>query len=186
MNPIDLIPGAQQAYNYVLGKLAAFYVLGTQQIPAWASGASVVEQRATTNGLTSLANQARATRGQVATLGGSWQSLSSRLQDVKDAIYGPSGATVNQASVLSAAKLGAIIVAAGLLGAFFIGSSATEKLVQKMVNDAVSSGVMTPEEAARILRGGGIGGALGSLSNTVIVVALVGAAVYFLPRRRVG
>ena len=70
MNPIDLFPGGRTAYNYVLGKLAEFYVIGRQRVPSWTAGVARIDGEAKKRGLTTLSEQSADVKADVASLGG--------------------------------------------------------------------------------------------------------------------
>lgn len=180
---IDSIPGARAAYDYVLGKLAEFYVIGTQRVPSWRSGAQRIEQMAQQRGLTTLAAKAGDARVDVGGLSGSFQSLAARIDQVRAMLYGPDGSTVRQASVLTGGQIVVLLSVAGLLLTFFVQSGRVESKVSTMVNQAVADGLLTPTQAAAILRGGGLGGALDRLGTTALVLGAL-AGLWFFTRRR--
>ena len=184
---LDYIPGARTAYNYLVSKAAEFYLIGTSKIPAWERTTAVLMPRITASGDTSLKTKLQSVTTGTIDLKGAWTSLETRVTDMlaklKSVGLGE-GEGLGNPVMIPVALAVALVTLVGGLYIFFGSASRNEAKVRDLVNEAVAKGILTTQEAASLLREGSTGSGLASLGGGLGLVALVAAAIYFLPRRR--
>lgn len=184
---LDYIPGARSAYNYLVTKAAEFYLVGTQKIPTWERALGVLQPRVSGSNDTSLKTKLSQVTQRTVDLKGSWASLEAR---VTKALNDLKALGLGDGEGLGAPVMIPVALAVGLVGLvggmyiFFSASSRNESSVRDLINEAVSKGLLTTQEAARLLREGNDGFGLGALGGGLGLLALAAAAIYFIPRRR--
>lgn len=184
---LDYIPGARTAYNYLVAKAAEFYLVGTQKIPTWERATAVLQPRITASNDTSLKTKLTNVTQRTIDLKGSWASLEARVTDMLNKLKQVGlgeGEGLGNPVMIPVALAVALITLVGGMYLFFGATSKNESAVRDLVNEAVAKGIITTQEATRLLREGGVGSGLGSLGGGLGLVAIVAAAIYFLPRRR--
>jgi hypothetical protein len=184
---LDYIPGARTAYNYLVSKVVAFYLVGTQKIPAWERTTAVLAPKIQQSGDTTLKARLTAVTKQTVDLKGGWTSLETRVTDMISklrAVGLGDGEGLGVAVAIPVALAVALITLVGGLYIFFGATSKNEAAVRDLVNHAVKAGIITTQEASRLLREGGVGGGLSSLGGGLGLLAIAAAAIYFIPRRK--
>lgn len=177
---LDYVPGAREAYNYVVGKLAEFHVVGLQKLPGYERLLSAIGSRVRSSGdpvLNALYDDAQTATGVVRQ---KFNELEPRIRSLVSQ-FSSSGLGVLPLATLLAIAATIVAVAAAMY-LFFGADAQNEDAVRKLVERAVATGVISEAEATRILRSGG--STFGSLGTGLTTIALVAAAIYFLPRRR--
>lgn len=184
---LDYIPGGRSAYNYLVAKAAEFYLIGTQKIPMWERTLAVLQPRVTASMDMSLKTKLSGATTRTVDLKSGWASLETRVTDMLDKLKQlglGDGEGLGNPVMIPVALVTALIALVGGMYLFFGSASRNEAAVRDLVNEAVAKGVLTTNEAARLLREGGTGSGLASLGGGLGLVAIVAAAIYFLPRRR--
>lgn len=184
---LDYIPGARSAYNYLIAKGAEFYLVGTQKIPMWERLMGVLQPRVSSSGDTVLRAKLSAATQRTVDLKGSWASLETRVTDMLNKLRSlglGEGEGLGAPVAIPIAIATGLVALVGGLYLFFGATSRNEAAVRDLVNEAVAKGILTTQEASRLLREGGAGSGLASLGGGLGLVALAAAAIYFIPRRR--
>lgn len=178
---LDMVPGARAAYNYVVGKLAEFHVIGLQRLPGYEKFLAAMGGRLQASSDPALVNLYTQAVTQTGQLRAKFAELEPQVRALAAKLSGGGLGAVPLAVLLTVAA-GLVTLAAGMY-VFFGADAQNEDTVRQLVDRAVANGVMTAADATRLLRSGG-GSGLGSLGTGLTTLALVAAAVYFLPRSR--
>lgn len=178
---LDLVPGARSAYNYVVEKLSEFHLVGLQKLPGYEALLTTIGPRVRGTNDPVLNNLLTTAEQQTNALRAKWSELEPKVR----------GAVAQfQSAGLGALPLAALLAIAATLAAiatgmyfFFSADAQNEDTIRQLVERSVIAGLISESDAARILRQGS-GGGLGALGGGLTTIALVAAAIYFLPRRR--
>lgn len=185
---LDRIPGARNAYNFIMSKAAEFYLIGTKKIPGWERQLSALQPRITQKGDADLKRKLSDVTKQTVDLKGAWQSLETRVTSMLDklkAVGLGDGEGLGLPVAIPVALAVSLIALVGGLYIFFGSTARHETRIRNLCSEAVAKGVISTQECARLLReGGGDPLGLGKLGSGLAVAGLAFAAFYFLPRRR--
>lgn len=185
---LDYIPGARQAYNFLVSKAAEFYLIGTQKIPSWERITAALTPAIERSGDTSLKSKLTSVTTKTIDLKGAWTSLETRVTQMLNQLRSiglGEGEGLGVPVLVPVALAVALVALVGALYLFFGQASRNEAAVRDLVQEAAAKGVITTEQAARLLREpSGFAAGVGRLGTGLIVLGLAAAAIWFLPRRR--
>lgn len=185
---LDRIPGARNAYNFIMSKAAEFYLIGTKKIPGWERQLTALQSRVEQRGDADLKRKLSDATRKTVDLKGAWQSLETRVTQMLDrlkAVGLGDGEGLGLPVAIPVALAVSLIALVGGLYIFFGSAARHETMIRNLCNEAVAKGVISTQECASILRAGGsdpLG--LGKLGSGLAVAGLAFAAFYFLPRKR--
>lgn len=176
------MPGFDQALAYLREKVAEFNQLGRVELPDARRAITALWQAAGEAGDRELEQRAKAQFDATTAAQRDWELANDLLQRVLVPLR---AAGLNLGALpLAAWVIGGVVTLASAFAVLFTFRDQITPAILAMYADAVSRGVMTPEQATRELRqfkqeGDGIGWA-----SALVTLALLGAAVWFLPRPR--
>jgi len=178
---LDAVPGARTAYNFIVAKLSEFHVIGLNKLPGYEALLNGIQTRVLGSGDPALQRLYDQARQDTQAMRAKWNELEPKVRDVASKLT-QSGLGVLPLATLLALAGTMVLVASGMY-LFFNADARNEDTIRELVDRATAQGIISTDEATRLLRSGS-GSGLASLGNGMVVVALVAAAIYFLPRRR--
>lgn len=178
---LDYVPGARTAYNYIVEKISEFNLIGLKQIPNVQSFLTMIAPRVQSSGDSNLIAQLGLVRDETNNLQRNWSSVDEKIRSFGSQTKAAGLGIVPVATIIAVATLA--ITVAGAMYLFFKRAENHEAMVADFVQDSVNRGLISAEEAARILKGDG-GGLFGNLGSGLALVAIAAAAIYFIPRPR--
>lgn len=174
------VPGYDKALAYVRAKVAAFDRLGRIDLPTMRRQATAVWTAANAYGDRDLARRAEDEFNRITDLQADWEQHNDTLQTVRGLLQGV-GITLGVVPVALAAAVVALATAAALL---FAARDRIAPVLTRLLEEAVRKGEMTAAQAAGVLAE--YDPDESQWPQALILVALVGAAVWFLPRPKRG
>lgn len=169
MTWLDVVPGARAAWDYVVGKVSQFYVIGLQDVPAWERAVQAVAPLA--SGDSRLSAEVLVVQQKVRDSKALFESLRGKLAGLQAEVSGPGGLGVWQ---LVAGLV--ITVAAGML-LFFRNAENTRADLQELLDGLVASGKLSASQAVELFRSDP--NSLGARAqDTVIKLAVIGGLGY--------
>lgn len=176
---LDMVPGARAAYNYVVAKISEFNVIGLQKLPAQQSALNSLGPRIMDSRDTNLITMYKLATDETSQLKQNWLTVEEKLRSFLNQVKSAGLGVVPVALLVTLAGLA--IIVSGTMYLFFKRAENHDELVRDFANSALERGLLSPEEASRLVRGGG-GGLFEGLGQGLTAIALVAAAVYFLPK----
>lgn len=179
---LDAVPGARTAYNFIVGKLSEFHVIGLNKLPGYEALLNGIQTRVLGSGDPALQRLYDQVRQDTQAMRAKWNELEPKVRDVASKLTQSGLGVLPLATLLTLA--GTMVVVASGMYLFFNADARNEDAIRELVDRATAQGIISTDEATRLLRSGSSGGGLASLGNGLALVALAAAAIYFLPRRR--
>lgn len=175
---LDMVPGARAAYNYVVAKISEFNVIGLSKLPAQQSALSALGSRVMDSKDTNLITMYKLASDETSQLKSNWLTVEEKLRNFLNQVKGAGLGVLPVAALIALAGLA--IVVSGTMYLFFKRAENHDELVKDFANSALERGLIDADEANRLIHGGG-GGLFAGLGQGLTAIALVAAAVYFLP-----
>lgn len=179
---LDAVPGGRAAYDYVRTQLSKFNLIGLQDVPNRERLLQFLGDRVRIVGDAALQRVYDDAAQGVAVLKTNFAALDVKLRGLFDQLRSVGLGQVPWVAIT--AILGGMITVAGALTLFFSYNDRNESVIRDLCDRSVERGIMTPQQCASMLRSGSLGGGLGTLGGGLMMLALVGGLIYFLPRRR--
>lgn len=183
MTVTDVVPGLSEAVTYLQLKVAEFRDLGTRRLPQQWAALNVLRQAAEDAGDMRLAEQAQTEMDTTHSLQDDWEVNSERLQTIEAAL-GAIGITFGAVPLIPVATAIVIVAIAGAITALFLSWNSSARRACIMAEAAVSRNIISGADGARLCMKAAAPNNGVSWPTALTLLAVLGAAVYFLPRKR--
>jgi hypothetical protein len=182
---LDIVPGARQAYDFIVRQVSRFNLSGLEDIPHYQQVLARIGPLVNQSNDATSRRMFDAAANDVMDLGDAWHAITDRLSSFMASLRSV-GLGVVPVVVLAAIGGTAVTIASGMY-LYFDAAKEREQQLADLVNREVALGHLSPAAAAEILAKGtrGMGDRLTDVLTTAV---LVGGAVFalstFLNRRR--
>ncbi len=177
---LDMVPGARAAYNYVVAKVSEFNIIGLQKIPAQQSALNSLGPRVMDSRDTNLITMYKLASDETSQLKSNWLTVEEKLRSFLSQIKSSGLGVLPVAALIALAGLA--IVVSGTMYLFFKRAENHDELVRDFANSALERGLISAEEANRLINGATPGGWSDQFGDIAKFGLLLIAAVYIVPK----